>query len=896
MGSRKRRRSKGGVAPTREGSAARPAAPAAARPQRPPLSRRRKWLYRLAAMTLVPALFFLALELGLRVFGYGYPTAFFVPIEGRDGLTTNPRFGWRFFPPRLARTPAICEIPAEKPEGTFRIVVLGGSAAMGTPDPAYGFSRYLQVMLEDRFPGRKFEVVNAAMTAINSHVALPIAHDCRRLRPELFVIYMGNNEFVGPFGPGTVFSGVSTSRRLIRASIAIRATRTGQLLDGLLGRFTSGEGGAGEWKGMEMFIGNRVPPGDPRAAAVYDNFRANLRDIVAAARGAGAQVVLCTVAVNLGDCAPFASAHRADLGDDELAEWEAAYKKGIALVEAGKPKEALQRFLTAADIDDRFAELQFRLGQCYADLEEFQAAREHFAAARDCDALRFRADAAVNAAIREVAAHGPEEEVHLVDAERALAESQFAPHGIPGERLFYEHVHLTPEGNHALASAVFAQVAAILAEPAEPDGAAAAAVAPPTFEECRRRLALTAWDRYRLARDMAVMEGRPPFTNQFDHRRRTAQQRAALNELQGRCASRAVLDQAQDEYAAAIQRNPEDLYLRANYAGWLEHRGDYAAAVEQMQKLLARFPNAANWRSRLALLFEAQGKWDEAVAELGKMREIVPQQAATICFDIGTVLLKSGKPAEAAEQFRQALAIRPNYAKAVNSLGACLYLQGNSGEAMEHFRRAMELDPKLATAYNNLGMALLKQGKLDEAERQYRQLVEIDPTNLDAHHALAVILRKRGKPDEAVAQCRAAVAASPYSAAAHYLLGQSQQAAHQTADAVAQYREAIRLDPDHVQALNNLAAMLATSSDAACRDGAEAVRLSRRACALTNHSDPRLLGTLAAAHAEAGQFAEAVTIASKALQIARTKRQEPLAAALQQRLRMFKAGQPVRQR
>jgi len=847
-------------------------------------------------MTLVPALFFLALELGLRVFGYGYPTAFLVPIEGRDGLTTNPRFGWRFFPPRLARTPAICEIPAEKPEGTFRIVVLGGSAAMGTPDPTYGFSRYLQVMLEDRFPGRKFEIVNAAMTAINSHVVLPIARDCRRLRPDLFVIYMGNNEFVGPFGPGTVFRGVSASRRLIRASIAIRATRTGQLLDGLLSRFASGDEGPSEWKGLEMFVGNRVPPGDPRAAAVYDNFRANLRDIVAAARGVDAQVVLCTVAVNLGDCAPFASAHRSDLDDDELAEWETAYNKGIALVEAGKPEEALPQFLAAANIDDRFAELQFRLAQCYADLDQFEAAREHFAAARDCDALRFRADGALNAAIREVAADGPEETVHLVDAERTLAESQLAPHGIPGKRLFYEHVHFTPEGNHALASAVFAQVAAILDEPAGPDGAAAAAVAPPTFEQCRRRLALTAWDRYRLARETAAMEQRPPFTNQFDHRQRTAQQRAALNELEGRLVLRTVLDQTQEEYAAALKRNPEDMYLRANYAGWLEYRGDYAAAVEQMQMLLARFPNSINWRSRLASLFEAQGKWDEAIAELRKVRAIAPQQAATICFDIGTVLLRSGKHAEAAEQFREALAIRPNYAKAVNSLGACLYLQGDLAEAMEHFRRAMELDPKLASAYSNVGMALLKQGKIDEAERQYRQLVEMDPQNVDAHHALAVILRKRGKPDQAVAQCRAAVAASPYSAAAHYLLAQSQQAVHQTADAVVQYRETIRLDPDHVQALNNLAAILATSSEAAWRDGAEAVRLSQRACELTKYGDPQLLGTLAAAHAEAGQFAEAVTIASKALAIARTNRQERLAAALELRLRLFKAGRPVRQR
>ena len=60
-------------------------------------------------------------------------------------------------------------------QGTFRIFVLGESAAMGDPDPAYGFSRYLEVMLRERYPSMKFEVVNTGSVAINSHVLLPIA-------------------------------------------------------------------------------------------------------------------------------------------------------------------------------------------------------------------------------------------------------------------------------------------------------------------------------------------------------------------------------------------------------------------------------------------------------------------------------------------------------------------------------------------------------------------------------------------------------------------------------------------------------------------------------------------------------------------------------------------------
>ncbi len=202
--SKRRRRKEGGpesvssTAGASPQSVAPPAGPAA------PLARRRLWLYRCLAATLIPALFFGTLEGGLRLFGYGYPTSFFVPTSGRGTLTTNQRFGWQFFPPAIAREPSVCEFPAVKGQETCRIFILGESAAMGTPEPAFAFGRMLEAMLRDRYPGVRFEVVNAAMTAINSNVVLPIARECIRCQADLLLVYMGNNEVIGPYGPGTV--------------------------------------------------------------------------------------------------------------------------------------------------------------------------------------------------------------------------------------------------------------------------------------------------------------------------------------------------------------------------------------------------------------------------------------------------------------------------------------------------------------------------------------------------------------------------------------------------------------------------------------------------------------------------------------------------------------------
>ena len=99
--------------------------------------------------------------------------------------------------------------------------------AWGDPDPTYGFARYLEVMLRERFPRVKFDVVNASITAINSHVLLPMVKDLVQYQPDLFVIYAGNTEVVGPFGPGTVLTSWDSSLPAIRARIALNSTRLG---------------------------------------------------------------------------------------------------------------------------------------------------------------------------------------------------------------------------------------------------------------------------------------------------------------------------------------------------------------------------------------------------------------------------------------------------------------------------------------------------------------------------------------------------------------------------------------------------------------------------------------------------------------------------------------------
>src|ERR1017187_9393662 len=530
----------------------------------------RFWLPRIATAILVPILLLGAMELGLRLLGVGYSTDLTQPctVQGRPAACYNLFFPAPFFPPGMIKTPQVYAIPNEKPQGTFRIFVLGESAAMGDPDPAYGFSRYLEVMLRERFPSMKFEVVNTGSVAINSHVLLPIARGLANQRPDLFIIYSGNNEVVGPYGPGTALTSSAMSLPVIRSSIFARSTRLGQLL-------TKVGTQKREWGGMEMFLDKQVPARSPLMAHVYANFESNLRDTIAIARGSGARVIVATVATNLKDCAPFASLHREDLGQNALRSWSVLVQQGSDLETARSYADALKAYLSAAQIDDQYAELEFRIARCLWMLGDYRAAREHFLRSRDLDTLRFRADSKINDINRSVAASSPG--VELVDADEIFAKE--SPNGIVGSELVYEHVHMTPEGNYLLARAMFLQIASKLpAEtgqaPSLQEGDISSHISSQT--ECEQLLAFTRHDRLRIAREMLERLQKPPFTTQLNHSDQVLRLTIKADAPDERP------DETVAEYQWAIRKKPDDRILHYNFGLFLF---DYnrTAAAEQLR-------------------------------------------------------------------------------------------------------------------------------------------------------------------------------------------------------------------------------------------------------------------------------------------------------------------------
>lgn len=237
------------------------------------------------------------------------------------------------------------------------------------------------------------------------------------------------------------------------------------------------------------------------------------------------------------------------------------------------------------------------------------------------------------------------------------------------------------------------------------------------------------------------------------------------------------------------------------------------------------------------------------------------------------------------------------------NLAAGLMADGKPGDAVEPLERAIGIQPELPGAHHNLGLALLALQRADEAARQFEEALRYAPDYGDAHASLAQYYADRGRPDLAILHFRQAIANVAEPALLHVELGELLFARGDSSGAVAEFRAALHADANLPIALNNLAWILATDPDARIRDGAAAVLLAERlvrgpAGSTSGKPSPAAqagqLDTLGAAYAEVGRFDDALSAVEKGLSLAKSARDEELAAVLQSRVELYRAHRPYR--
>jgi len=287
-----------------------------------------------------------------------------------------------------------------------------------------------------------------------------------------------------------------------------------------------------------------------------------------------------------------------------------------------------------------------------------------------------------------------------------------------------------------------------------------------------------------------------------------------------------------------------------------------------------------------------QGMFDEAIAELNKAVELQPDfKHAHV--EAAIALIEERMPEKAMARLTKALEVDPNHSRAHGHMGIVLAQSGRLDEAIDRFRKALKIDPYYRTAHANLGRIYLEQGKLEQATLRFRTAMELDDEDPLGHFELGKVLFQRQMLAEAIRQFQKTISIDPKAVDAYLLLSKSLQMQGDFKAAVAQLQKAVKTAPNNVRPIADLAWLLATCPQNDVRDGAKAVDLAKRACAVTNYRNPALMNTLAAAYAETGDFPQAVATADKALNHV-DPRNEVLIQWIRQNLERYRAGKPCR--
>jgi len=267
------------------------------------------------------------------------------------------------------------------------------------------------------------------------------------------------------------------------------------------------------------------------------------------------------------------------------------------------------------------------------------------------------------------------------------------------------------------------------------------------------------------------------------------------------------------------------------------------------------------------------------------------------CQNLAVLLDKQGRLEEAIALYRQAIRLRRNYPQAHSQLGSALARLGCDAEAIKSLTKAIELRPHYADGHYNIGVFHARRGNSDQAQVHLQKALRLDSGHVGAHCAMGGIRLGQGHFEDAAACFARATELTGGPDRVRPLLGLALALAGggDGSAAVARYRQVLAIDADNPLANNGLARLLATWPDPQIRNGAEAVRLAKKACQAVDNPDHAYLDTLAAAQAEIGQFDEAVRTMQQAISLVTQAGNTQAAKSYAAHLQLYQTGQCLRE-
>jgi Tfp pilus assembly protein PilF len=223
-------------------------------------------------------------------------------------------------------------------------------------------------------------------------------------------------------------------------------------------------------------------------------------------------------------------------------------------------------------------------------------------------------------------------------------------------------------------------------------------------------------------------------------------------------AKNALFTAAPEKSPKLTDRQIADLKFAAGRT--LEHEGNAAAAADAYREALLKDPARADACWRLAVLCDRQGKFNESQGWYLKALAGLPGNADLFC-DIGYSFYLQKRWEEADMNLRQAVALAPDHARALNNLGLVMAHAGRPEKALAAFHEAGCSE---ADAHSNLAYALMMEKSWPEARQHYEAALTADASSAAARKGLReleVLVARSAPPAPAQGQAEEADAPVP---------------------------------------------------------------------------------------------------------------------------------------
>lgn len=265
--------------------------------------------------------------------------------------------------------------------------------------------------------------------------------------------------------------------------------------------------------------------------------------------------------------------------------------------------------------------------------------------------------------------------------------------------------------------------------------------------------------------------------------------------------------EAEEYFKNAIQIDPKYAEAENNLGVLYSQQGKDSEAAAFFQQAVQNDPSYAKAYVNLGLIMAKQGAFPQAAQQFQLALKVDPQNEGAYTA-LGMLQAKTGRGKEAVDTFRKAVALAPDSADAHLNLGIALVDQYDRTGGFREFSEAVLLNPNLAAAHHNLGRFYYENGKYDDAQRELETACHLQPNFASALYFLALTEIQNNQPERSTELLRQVVALRPENVDAQYLLGQNLEHAGKTKEAIEHWKAAVQADPNHSQALYNLARAL----------------------------------------------------------------------------------------